>query len=337
MALRAKDIAEMLGVSTAAVSLVLNNKPGVGERKRREIINKIEELGCEYMLKDVPANNGHIGFVVFKREGRLVEESPFFNYILEGITGSISKYGYNMNFLYLNYDMPRESQEIQLKAAGCDGFIIFGVEMKREDLQVFIDTGLPFTVLDNSFMESDVDSVAINNVQGTSKAITHLYDMGHRNIGYICCNVRANSFEERFQTYVKTLEQLGLEVNEENIISADYSEREVRAAVRRYLKSHTVIPTAFFGENDFLACSAMLEMQEMGYRVPEDISLIGFDDRPIAKMMTPKMTTINVPKDIFGPAAVNLFISRIKNKRENSLKIEIGTNLIVRDSVKKMV
>lgn len=79
MALRAKDIAEMLGVSTATVSLVLNNKPGVGEKRRQEIIQKIKEMDCGYMLKEQRINNGSIGFVVYKREGSIVDESPFFH------------------------------------------------------------------------------------------------------------------------------------------------------------------------------------------------------------------------------------------------------------------
>lgn len=341
MALRAKDIAEMLGVSTATVSLVLNNKPGVGELKRQEIIRKIKELGCEYMLKDVPlektpVNKGRIGFVVYKKTGQIIDESPFFTYILEGINNSMTGYGYNLNFIYLNQSMSLELQESQLRSADCEGFIIFGVEMQRDDLQIFIDTGLPFAVLDNSFQESDVDSVAINNAQGTSKAIQHLYDMGHRNIGYIRCKVRINSFEERFGEYKKWMRQLGMEINEENIVDVGYSEVQVREDMKAYFNQVKELPTAFFAENDFIACNAMQAMQEWGYRVPDDISLVGFDDRPITQMVYPNLTTVNVPKDIFGPAAVDLLMSKMRSGRAQSVKLEIGTNLIMRDSVKKI-
>ena len=99
MALKAKDIAKMTGVSAATVSLVLNNKPGVGARKRQEIINKIKELGCEHLLKDMPVVNGNIGFVVYKTIGRIIDESPFFTYILEGLNKSLKNYGYNLNFV----------------------------------------------------------------------------------------------------------------------------------------------------------------------------------------------------------------------------------------------
>ena len=336
MALRAKDIAEMLGVSTATVSLVLNNKPGVGEQKRQEIIQKIKELGCEYMLKGVSVNKGSIGFVVYKRCGRIIDESPFFTYILEGITNSINSYGYNLSFIYMNKNMTQEEQRMQLMSSNCSGLIIFGVEMQREDLQVFVDTGLPFSILDNSFQESDVDSVAINNMQGTTKAIQYLYDMGHREIGYIRSKVRINSFDERYQVYKSCLKKLGLEFRKEFVMDVDYSETEVRRDTREYFKENKVLPTAFFVENDFLACSAMQEMQELGLRVPEDISLVGFDNRPISQLVQPNLTTVNVPKNIFGPSAVDLLMTRMKNKREQSLKIEIGTNLVSRDSVKRI-
>ena len=336
MALRAKDIAEMLGVSTATVSLVLNNKPGVGEQKRQEIIQKIKDLNCEYMLKDVAVNKGNVGFVVYKRCGRIVDESPFFTYILEGINSRINNYGYNLNFIYLNKDMTPEAQRMQLMSANCKGLIIFGVEMQHEDLQVFKDSGLPFSVLDNSFQENDVDSVAINNMLGTAKAIQYLYDMGHREIGYVRSKVRINSFDERYQVYKQQLKKLGLEYNKGFVMDVGYSEIEARRDTREYLKKSVGLPTAFFVENDFLACSVMQEMTELGYRVPEDVSVIGFDNRPISQMVQPKITTINVPKDIFGPAAVDLLMTRMKSGREQSLKIEIGTDLIVRDSVKRI-
>ena len=156
MALRAKDIAEMLGVSTATVSLVLNNKPGVGEKRRQEIIQKIKEMDCGYMLKEQRINNGSIGFVVYKREGSIVDESPFFTYILEGINNRINHYGYTLNFLYINKTMPRTEQEHQIKSGGYKGLIIFAVEMYYDDLQLFKESQIPFAILDNSFQENDV-------------------------------------------------------------------------------------------------------------------------------------------------------------------------------------
>ncbi len=338
MALRAKDLAEMLGVSTAAVSLVLNNKPGVGEKRRQEILEKVRELGCEYLLKEQapPVSKGCIGFVVYKKTGRIIDESPFFTYILEGLNQRVLSFGYDLKFIYVNGHDPLDTQRARLLFGGFAGFIIFGVEMQREDLQVFIDTGIPFSVLDNSFQESDVDSVAINNAQGVFKAIQYLYDMGHRRIGYIRCRVRISSFEERLLEYRLCMERFGLPVREDFILDAGYSEAEIRADIDAYLDGSPQMPTAFFAENDFLACHAMLRFQEHGIRFPEDLSMVGFDDRQICQMVQPKLTTVNVPKDIYGPSAVDLLISKLESGRKQSLKLEIGTNLILRDSVNKI-
>lgn len=337
MTLRAKDIAEMLGVSTATVSLVLNNKPGVGEQKRQEIIKKINELGCEHLLKGMPVMNGNIGFVVYKRIGKIIDESPFFTYILEGLNHSLSKYGYNLNFVYMNKNTQKDVLMTQLRSADCKGIIIFGVEMRREDLDVFIETGLPFVVLDNSFQDSDVDSVAVNNSQGISKAMQYCFDMGHRNIGYLRCRDRITSFDERYRAYKRWLKYLGLPFKEENVCDVNYSEHEVRESIVEYLQKTEDIPTVFIAENDFIACNALQGIQEMGFRVPEDISVIGFDDRPVCQMVAPAVTTVNIPKKAFGSCAVDLLIAKINNPREYSVKIEIGTKLVERESVKKII
>ena len=115
-----------------------------------------------------------------------------------------------------------------------------------------------------------------------------------------------------------------------------YSEEDVKRDVKKYLEGRKRLPTAFFAENDLIGCSAIRAMQECGYRIPEDISVVGFDNRPISTLVEPQLTTINVPKDIFGPAAVDLLISRLDQGREQSVKVEIGTSLVKRGSVKKI-
>ena len=336
MGLRAKDIAEMLGVSTATVSLVLNNKPGVGEQKRQEIIGKIRELGCDYLLKDIPSVKGNIGFVVYKTIGKIIDESPFFTYILEGLNRRLTEYGYNLSFVYMNGSTPTEQQELQLRSSDCRGFLIFGVEMKREELQVFIDTGLPFVVLDNSFQDSDVDSVAINNFQGISKAMQYAYEMGHRRIGYIRCRERITSFRERFSAYKYWMNRLRLKVREEDVWDVSYGEQEIRNEIGGCLAERETLPTIFLAENDFIACNAIRGMQEHGYDVPGQISVIGFDDRPVCQIMSPAVTTVNVPKNAFGAASVDLLMDKLQNPKEYSMKMEVGTRLVVRDSVRKV-
>jgi len=335
MAMKAKDIAELLNVSTATVSIVLNNKPGVSNETREIVISKIRELGCEYLLKNLSVTEkGTIGFVVYKRYGKIIEESPFFTYTLESINNSLQKYGYGLKFVYINKGSSQEEIEFQLHESGCEGFIVYAVEMNDADLDLFTNIRLPFVLLDNSFQARDVDCVAINNIQGTSKAIRHLYRMGHRKIGYIKCTIPINSFKERYKEYTYQIQSLGLEYKDEYILNVGYSENEVLEAVQDYLKTADM-PTAFFADNDLLGCFAMQALKQHGYSIPEDISIVGFDDRPVCKLVEPQLSTIAVPLDLFGPSAVELLVTKIKKPRTQSLKVDIGTNFVERGSVSR--
>lgn len=339
MPIRAKDIAEMLNVSTATLSIVLNNKPGVSDRTRAMVINKIKELNCDYLLKninDTLSEKATIGFVVYKRFGDIIDESPFFNYSLESITASLKLQNYDLKFIYINKTSSVEEQRQLLLDCGCAGLIIYAVEMYEDDLEIFTSTSLPFVLLDNSFQTRDVDCVAINNIQGTCKAIQHFYTMGHTEIGYIKCKISITSFNERYREYLHQLELLHLPYLPEHTIEVGYSENSVEKSIDAYLTNHTP-PTAFFADNDLLGCYAMQAFKHHGFSIPENISIIGFDDRPICTLVDPPLTTVSVPLNLFGPSAVNLLLTKLKAPRKQSLKIDIGTSLIERSSVLRIL
>lgn len=333
MNLRAKDIADMMGVSTSTLSLVINNKPGVSDAKRQAIISKIREMGCDYLLRDQAFERESIGFVVYKRKGNIIDESPFFSYFLSGIADRLRNLDFNMTLLYMNCNMSRQEQMQVLINSKCAGFIVFAVEMIYEDMQVFKDSKFPFVMLDNSFQVNDVDTVAINNTSGIFKAVNYLVNRGHREIGYIRSNVEINSFIDRFITYKRTVKDCCLQFNPAHVVNVGYSDAEARRDMLAYARASDSLPTAFIADNDLLACGAMKGLQDAGYRVPEDVSLIGFDDRPISSVSSPMLTTMMVPKDGFGNNCVDLLAEKMKSHRNYAIKIEIGTTLIERESV----
>ena len=337
MLLKGKDIAKKLGVSTTAVSLAINHKPGISEAKRRQIIRAIQEMGCDYLLKEEPSDSRSIGFVVYKRQGTIVDESPFFSYFLEGITAKLDNLQYSLKMLYISSNMSTEEQNKILENAHCAGLIIFAVEMIYEDLRIFKDSGLPFVILDNSFQFNDVDTVAINNANGMRTAVNYLISRGHRRIGYIRSKSSINGFVDRFNAYRRTLQDNGIPFHEEDVVWVGYSDLEARQDMTQYVRSSKELPTAFVSDNDLVACGAMKGAQEAGLSVPEDISFIGFDDRPISLMMTPTLTTLMVPKDAFGNACVDLITQKIDNPRGYAIKVDIGTILIERESVRSIL
>jgi DNA-binding LacI/PurR family transcriptional regulator len=333
MALKAKDFAKMLDVSTSTISLVINNRPGVSDARRKEIINRIKELDCRYLIKEQLQTMETIGFVIYKRKGNIVDEAPFFSYFLESITATLRTMNFNMTVLYMSSNMSAEEQKQVLANSDCRGFIVFAVEMIYEDMQVFKDSKLPFVMLDNSFQFNDVDTVAVNNAFGIYKAISYLYQKGHRKIGYLRSAVQINSFTERFNTYQTMLERLGLKYRDDFVVTLDYSDMEACAGMRAYLSNHIEYPTAFISDNDLLACGAIKGIKTSGLRVPEDISIIGFDDRPICVIIEPSLTTMMIPKDAFGTKSVELLVSKLQSKRNYNIKLDVGVMLIERQSV----
>lgn len=333
MKFKSKDIAKQLGVSPATISLVLNNKPGVSDAKRAEISQKITDMGYGHMLKTEPADKGTIGFIVFKCQGAIIDEFPFFSYLIEGININVKKHNYKMNIIYMNSSDSYEEQMHVIVNSGCIGFIVYAVEMFRENLNVFEQILYPCVYLDNSFVENDVDVVAIDNYLGVTQAIDYLYSKNHRRIGYIKSRVEVQSFIERYEAYTKIMKRNGLSVSEEDIMTVGYLEQETMKDVQSYIDKSKSLPTAFFADNDLLACRAVQILKENGYQVPEQVSVIGFDDRPICGFTEPKVSTIAIPRDIMGYIAVDRLVDKIEQDRNDSCKTLVGTKLIERDSV----
>lgn len=337
MLLRGKDVAKILGVSESTISIVVNNRPGVSDARRKEIIRKMKEMGCAYLLRENTAEKDSIGFVVYKRKGNIIDESPFFSYFLEGISDRLRSLNCKLNLIYMNTGMSKPEQTEVLRDSKCSAFIIFAVEMIYEDMQVFKDSGYPFVMLDNSFVVNDVDTVSINNFSGIKKAVNYLVQMGHKRIGYIQSRVSINSFVDRFTAYKNALAMYGLSFDGSLVAPVGYSDAKARQDMCEYILSHkNRLPDAFLSDNDLVACGALKGIEDAGLKVPDDISLIGFDDRPIAGLISPALTTMMVPKDIFGNKCVDLLIDRMQTKRQYSLKVEVGTILIERESVKKL-
>jgi len=332
MNLKAKDIAQMLGISPATVSMVLNNKAGISEERRLQIINKINELGCGQMLKKNTTRTKNLGFVVYKHHGDIISESPFFSLIIEGVNEQARKCGYTVMLIHLSRETPINQQIDQILKNECEGLVVFATEMSVDDLQIIKEIGLPFVLIDNHFVDEDVDAVCINNRQGIYKAVKHLVELGHKKIGYVQSKIQIISFQERFDVFCQTMRSFNLDVSDQYIYRISYSEEGSYRDMKRILSENKELPTAIVADNDLLAIGAMRAIKEYGFSVPQDISIVGFDDRPVCLCSEPQLTTISVSKDIFGPLAIDLLISRIENSKKTYLTVEIGVDLIERGS-----
>jgi len=326
-----KDIARRINVSPATVSNALNNKNGVSEEVKQLVIKTAREMGYFKNRK----NKNTIRFIIFKKHGYIVSDTPFFSSLIEGIEKECKLQGYDLLVSHINF--PEEGYR-ELKSIinndSSSGLLILATEMTDEDFHVIYDSKIPVVLLDNYFRNNDFDSVLINNTDSSFIATKFLINRGHKEIGYLKGSIRINNFYHREQGYIQALREYGLEVNEKYQMCLEPTMDGAYRDMKKILSSNIHMPTAFFADNDIIAFGAMRAMKEAGIKIPEDVSIIGFDDMPFCDITNPRLTTIKVFKQEMGGIAVKRLIQKITDRDCVIQKIEVCTQLIVRESVK---
>lgn len=338
MSIRIKDIAKAANVSIATVSLVLNNKPGVGESTRQKILNIVKEMGYETNILSKPAlkNNGDIRFIIYKKHGKVVADTPFFSQLMEGIDYECRREGYNLVISYINNDNKVELLNL-LKDSRPQGIILLATEMQYKELGEFIELNLPFIVLDSFFKYKKLNMIGINNTEGVYESISYLYQLGHRKIGYLKSSIHINNFSQRFLGYINALKDKGIEKDESLVCCLEPTyEGAYRDMHKHLISKPNNLPTCFFADNDIIALGAIRAMKEYGLSIPNDISIIGFDDIPTSQMTDPSLTTVRVYKQRMGMIAVKRLIDIMNDSPQEYIKIEVGTRLIKRESCKRV-
>lgn len=339
MALRAKDIAKKLGISATTVSLVLNNKPGVGKKTRERVLNEIETLGYETNIKlKTLASLKNIRFILYKNHGLVVGDTPFFSKLIENIEGEARKNGFNIIITYLN---KKSDIEGYVKLFNQDdntaGILLLATEMTECDVNSFNGMNLPLLILDNCFYNTDFNCVQIDNIEGVYKAVNHLADNGHTDIGYLHSSVYIYNFKQRYNSFREAVTSNGLDFNPEKVISLEPTIKGSYRDMKLYLEKGHRLPKAFFADNDILAMGASRALKEFGYKLPEDVSVVGFDDMPYCVMMRPQLTSVRVNNASMGIVAVRRLADIINGRTDEPVKILIRTKLIKRNSVKEII
>jgi len=337
MTLTNKEIAKKLNISETTLSFITNNKPGIAERTRNRVVQELELLGYGHILKkEMAAISKCICFAVYKRHGDILNQSPFFMLLMEQIDERARAAGFNVLVRMIDSAGSMDDQIRAINASDISGTIIFATEMLDDDMEHFKYASAPVVSLDNDFTHLEMDSVVINNRVGTLKAIEHLVEFGHKEVGYLHCKTFINSFGEREEGYKKALARFGLELDPRHIFRLGFTEEESYQDFKKILSSGAKLPTAFVSDDDTMAAGAMRAMIEHGIQVPDAVSVVGFDNRPLCERIQPHLTSISVPT-IFGARAVDLLVDRISNPIKEGgtcdfRKIEVGVQLIARES-----
>ncbi len=334
----AKEIAAKLNISPSAVSLALNGRKGVSEETRAQVL----ALAQEYGLRKPRQRNtpeGTIALVVFRRYHWICNDNTFFTAIIESIGTACREENYALQIIYFLDDEDWDDQLHAIEACGCSGVILLATEMLEYEGVRFEKLRLPLVVLDNSFDSTSFHSVTINNTQGAGLAVRHVLEMGHRSIGFLWNNTGIRNFEERhlgayqaIDTFNRSSADTPASVIPVSAVFVGGS--DVYPTMTDYLDTKPQLPTVFVADNDTIAIPCIQALQDRGYRVPEDISVIGFDNAAMSNLVNMQLTTIDVPKHFLGRAATQLLVSVIRNEVENTpMRICANTTLIRRNTV----
>lgn len=333
MKVNMKQISEITGVSTATVSNALNYKKGVNADTAARVLKVAYELG--YFEESRVTK---VKFVTFKRDGSVVEDTPFFPLILTGIEQECRDSG--MDMIMCTLDMRDEDYQEQVRALLNDksaAIIMLGTEMIDSDIQLLREITTPFIVIDYWNGDMSFDAIKINNEDSVRYAINYLIHKGHTEIGYLKGKFRIVPFKDREMGYVTGMQKAGLPVRGEYTLDLGTTMDTAYADMKSYLEKKIALPTAFFADNDMIALGAMKAMEEYGVKIPEEVSIIGFDDLPFSAISSPPLTTLRVPKQEMGRIMTRRLIQMIKDKAAAGVKIEVSTQFVERGSVKTII
>lgn len=313
------DIARVSGVSLTAVSLALNEKPGISQETRTRVLEVARSLGYRFKAPVSPTPGKTI-----KTIGLLVksdtEQEPHSNYfyssVIDGIEGACRHVGIDLMFANVPVDCNNNPVAVPplLEKGNVDGILMVGMYVDEELSQVLDRLSCPVVLIDAYSSRSMYNSVLSDNIEGAYQATEYLIHNGHRHIGFVGGSDDAYpSFRDRRTGFSQAVENYHLDPV--YFVNCPTNRSSVAAAITQLLHEHQEI-TAIIGVNDETAIYAMFALIEAGLRIPQDISVIGYDDIHLSETVIPPLTTMRVHKQAMGRFAVQLLLSQASNQPE---------------------
>lgn len=331
MAVTSEDVAQLAGVSRATVSYVINNGPRpVAHETRQRVLQAIQQLG--YQPNAVARNlrmqrSSTLGLIVPDTH------NPYFSEVARGIERIAFDRGYTVFLCHSGSDLASEIKYIDmLHAQRVAGIIWIPGTTDFTPYQRLSGYGIRTVIIDRLVPNDNVPAVTADNYRGGVLATKHLISLGHRRIGYISRPVDLSHSKGRFQGYLDALGQAGIEYDPALVVKGGFVLEDGRKAVQQLLALEEP-PTAIFAYNDIMAIGALRALHEHGLRVPEDFSLVGFDDIAQASFTCPALTTVYLPKYEMGQRGAELLISLIEKRKPSARVLEpLDVELMVRES-----
>jgi LacI family transcriptional regulator len=329
------SIAKKAGVSTATVSLALNNRHGVSRRTRERILRIAKEVGYK-KRRSRGLMRGTVQFLKIIRHGHTLNQdhNVFISDYIDGITHRAKDTQMRVEFASVPATSSLGDITMQMEQQDVAGFLVLGTELSAEEVHAISSVQRPIVFLDTCHDFLPFDFVDMNNMDSVFIAVSRLVQAGHRSIGMVTSPVNVVNFRIREEGFRKALAYLGRPVEEAMIFPVDSTFHGAHGEFSAFLASGRAMPEGLFCCNDIVCLGVLRALREAGRRVPDDISLVGFDNLPASAHSDPPLTTIRVANKEIGSAAISLLKERIENPEKPCSEVLIGGELVERQSVR---
>jgi DNA-binding LacI/PurR family transcriptional regulator len=335
-----KDIADRLGLSINSVSLALNHKKGVSQETRNLILNTAYEM--EY-LKDKPKYAKHFADknICILMKSQYFSSSNFYSKVLLGVETEAKKYGYDV---LINFADNSNAVPDCIIEGRISGIIVIG-QISDEFLAEIKKYNCPLVLADHTSFSIQADSIVTNNRLGSYKITQYLIKNNYTRIGFFGDLSYSVSIKERFAGYQEGLRALNIFNSYDELIQyilplsvldnvEDAVIKQNVDEICKKIKQMSELPEVFVCSNDEAAIQLINALRQLGYRIPEDIGITGFDDIDIATKINPQLTTVRVSKEEMGKKAVERLQRQIQHQDNTEVVTALNVEVVIRDSIK---
>lgn len=332
------DIAALAGVSKTTVSKVLNNQYGVKDATRQKVLEAAKQLNYipNHAAKSLVTNkSGVIG---------VIGNASFKTSVYIDLSITLQKYaeemGYTLVFCNYNDDISTKSKYVSYFMSGAaDGMIFFGSDKEDKALVEYIKaSSYPLVVIENYFEDIKINNILIDNIKGSKSVIEYLSGLGHKKIAYITGNMEQRVASDRLNGYMRALQENNLPFISEYIIYSLPIIGSGKTSIEKILALKDK-PTALYFFNDVMAYEAIWELQRLGYQIPKDFSIVGFDNFAGTFDFfknSISLTSVAQPIDAISKASIDLLVNTIKNKNANYEQLSFETSLVKGNSCRQL-
>ncbi|MGF1687035.1 substrate-binding domain-containing protein [Photobacterium japonica] len=329
-----KDVARMAGVSTTTVSHVINKTRFVAEATQKKVLAAVDELNYapSAVARSLKCNTTRtIGMLVTK------STNPFFAEVVHGVEEYLYGEGYTLILCNTEGNLVKQRDYLRMLAEKrVDGLLVMCSDLDEQLLTLLErQKDLPMVVMDWGPESPHTDNIQDNAELGGYVATKFFIEHGHKAIGCLTGQSEKVACRERLKGFRKAMNEAGLTVNEDWLLEGDFECESAVEAAKAFIAMESR-PTAIFCFNDIMAMGLISTFQQAGIRVPEDVSIIGYDNIDLAPYFSPPLTTIHQPKRRLGKSAVEILMQRVKDKTHATQVFEMIPELVIRKSVRDL-